>query len=191
MGLNYFDLEQYNLALEQFEKARELKPADFDIQEAIFKVYEQQKKYDKAIDIAKTLAQEKPEYFEILANIFLITKQYQKALLALDKADDKQGYDAHKDQLREIIFKEQAKPEVAVNYYQKRIDLEPFNPMNAYRLVSFLIKDKAFEKALKESKLALENHPRFSRFYVLQIDIYLKLNQVDQAFKALENRRDR
>lgn len=186
LGLNYFDLEQYNLALERFEKARELKPDDFDIQEAIFKVYEQQKKYDKAIDIAKTLAPKKPEYFEILANIYLITKQYQKALSALDKADDKQGYDVHKDQLREIIFKSYARPEVAVNYYEKRIDLEPFNPMNAYRLVSFLIKDKALEKALKESKLALESHPRFSRFYVLQVDIYLKLNQVDQAFKALE-----
>lgn len=186
LGLNYFDLEQYNLALERFEKARELKPDDFDIQEAIFKVYEQQKKYDKTIDIAKTLAPKKPEYFEILANIYLITKQYQKALSALDKADDKQGYDVHKDQLREIIFKSYARPEVAVNYYEKRIDLEPFNPMNAYRLVSFLIKDKALEKALKESKLALESHPRFSRFYVLQVDIYLKLNQVDQAFKALE-----
>lgn len=186
LGLNYFDLEKYNLALEQFEKAQDLKPEDINIQEAIFKVYEQQKQYDKAIEIAEILAQNNPEYYEILANLFLINKQHQKALEALDKADEKQGFDAHKDQLREVIFKDYAQPEVAVNYYKKRIDLEPYNPMNAYRLISFLINDKDFETALMESKTTLENHPRFSRFYVLQVDIYLKLNQTDEAFKALE-----
>ena len=57
LGLNYFDLEQYNLALEHLKQADQLKPDDFDIREALFKVYEQQKNYNKAIQLARELAQ--------------------------------------------------------------------------------------------------------------------------------------
>ena len=186
MGLNYFDLEQYSIALEQLEKANSLKPNNFDIQEAIFKVYEQQKRYDEAIELAQLLADKNPEYFEILSNIYLITKQHQKALEALDKADLKQGFDAQKDALRVVIYKDYGKPKIAVKYYKKRINLEPYNPMNAYRLVSFLITDRQYDEALKNSKTALDKHPRFTRFYVLHIEIYLKLDEEQNAFEALK-----
>ena len=186
LGLNYFDLEQYSIALEQLERANSLKPNNFDIQEAIFKVYEQQKRYDEAIEIAQILANQNPEYYDILSNIYLITKQHQKALEALDKADIKQGFDAQKDALREVIFKDYDNPKVAIKYYKERIKLEPYNPMNAYRLVSFLITDRQYDEALESSKTALDKHARFTRFYVLQIKIYLKLEEVQNAFKALE-----
>jgi len=186
LGLNYFDLEQYSIALEKLEKANSLKPSNFDIQEAIFKVYEQQKRYDEAIELAQLLADKNPEYFEILSNIYLITKRHQKALEALDKADLKQGFDAQKDALREVIYKDYGKPKIAVKYYKKRIDLEPFNPMNAYRLVSFLMMGNQYQEALESSKTALEKHARFTRFYVLQIEIYAGLDQVQNAFETLK-----
>lgn len=186
LGLNYFDLEQYNSALIQLKKADSLKPDDFDIKETMFKVYEYQKQYEKAIEIAGVLAHESPKYYEILANIYLITQEHKKALNVLDKADLEQGFGVHKDQLRELIYKDYNKPGVAVKYYQNRIDLEPYNPMNAYRLMFFLINENQYNKALTQSKIALDRHPRFSRFYVLQVEIYLKLNQVDKAFMALE-----
>ncbi|MGX1023124.1 tetratricopeptide repeat protein [Psychroflexus sp. MBR-150] len=186
LGLNYFDLEQYNLALEHLHKADELKPNDFDIREALFRVYYQQKNYAKALELASDLALKKSEYYEILANLYLTTEQYKKALEALEKADQKQGFDAHKDQLREVIFEAFDKPKIAISYYQKRIELEPYNPLNAYRLTRFLMQENQYHEALKVLKNLIENHPRFTRAYVLKTQVYLKLDQVEQAFDALE-----
>ncbi len=186
LGLNYFSLEQYNLSIEQLEIANKLKPNNFDIKEAMFKVFEQSKEYDKAIETAEFLAQSKPEYFEVLSNIFLITKQYQKALNSLGQADDKLGFDAHRDMLREVIYDKYNKPEAAINYYQNRINLESYNPLNKYRLIKFLMQDRKYELALKQLKLAQEKHRRFTRFSVLEVQIYLELNNIDKAFKALE-----
>ncbi|QTY26859.1 tetratricopeptide repeat protein [Flavobacterium sp. CS20] len=186
LGLNYFDLEQYNLALEHLQKADELKPNDFDIREALFRVYYQQKNYAKALELASDLALKKSEYYEILANLYLTTEQYKKALEALEKADQKQGFDAHKDQLREVIFEAYDKQKFAISYYQKRIELEPYNPLNAYRLTRFLMQENQYHEALKVLENLIENHPRFTRAYVLKTQVYLKLDQVEQAFDALE-----
>lgn len=186
LALNYFDLEKYNLALLQFTKADSLKPNDFDIQEGIFKVHEQQKQYEKAIDIANVLALKDPEYYEILANIYFITRQYKKALHALDKADNKQGFDTYKEQLREAIFKDYNNPQAAISYYQNREKIEPYNPINTYRVIFFLTKDKRYEEALIKSKKAFDKYPRFSRFYLLQVEIFLKINKVEQALMSLK-----
>jgi len=187
LGLNYFDLENYSLALENFETAKRLKPNDYHIKEAIFKVYEQQKQYPKAIEYAQDLALKNPEYHEVLANLYLIINQYDNALQSLNKADEVQGYDAHKDKLRAVIFEENENPQVAVEYYKKRIQLEPYNPLNDYRLVRFLIDQKNYEEAISATESALRKHPRFSRFYVLQTQIYIELNQLNLALEALEN----
>ncbi|WP_445159302.1 tetratricopeptide repeat protein [Mesohalobacter salilacus] len=186
LGLNYFDLEQNNLALEHLEIADQLKPNDFDIREALFKVYEQQKNYIKAIELASDLALKKPEYYEILANLYLITEQYPKAIDALTKAEQKQGFDVHKDQLREVIYEAYNKPKKAISYYQKRVELEPYNPLNAIRLTRFLIQSEQYRKALETSKSLIDNHPHFTRAYVLKTQIHLKLDEVQQAFDALE-----
>lgn len=186
LGLNYYDLEQYNLALDHFKKADELKPNNFDIREQLFKVYEQQKKYDQAIELANSLAERAPEYFEVSANLYLITKRYSKALEALSTADDKMGFSPLRDQLREIIFEANNKPEVAIKYYKKRIALEPYNPLNAYRLVTALINKEKYDQALEASTEMIKNHPRFTRAYVLKTLIHLNLNEVEEAFKALE-----
>ncbi len=186
LGLNYYDLEQNNLALENLEIADQLKPNDFDIREALFKVYEQQKNYKKAIELTSDLALKKPEYHEVLANLYLITEQYPKALEALTLAEQKQGFDVHKDQLREVIFEAYDKPKAAISYYQKRIELEPYNPLNAYRLTRFLIQSEQYRKALETSKSLIDNHPHFTRAYVLKTQIHIELDEVQQAFDALE-----
>jgi tetratricopeptide (TPR) repeat protein len=187
LGLNYFDLEQYSRALVNLEKADKLKPDDYDIKEAIFKIHEQQKNYPRAINYAKYLAPKNAEYYEILANLYLMTKAYEDALKSLKKADELQGFDVHKDKVREIIFKEYSQPKVAIEYYKKRIEQEPYNPINKYRLVRFLIADESYEEALKATKNALNTHPEFSRYYVLQTQIYVKLEQIDLALQAIEN----
>lgn len=186
LGLNYFDLESYSLALENFEKAKRLKPDSKDITEAIFKVYEHQKKYSQAIQLAQSLAVENPDYHEILANLYLITEQHQNALNSLKKADQAQGFDAHKDKLREIIFEAYNKPEIAIDYYQKRIEQEPYNPLNNYKLISSLVQTKMYKEAIASIQNALENHPRFTRYHVLETKIYAELDQKEKALEALE-----
>lgn len=186
LGLNYFDLEKFDKALENLDLAQNFKPDDLDIKEAIFKVYEQQKNYPKAVEYAQGLAKTKPEYHEILANIYLITQNYEKALLALDQADKILGYDANKDKLRELIYEASEKFDLAIDYYKNRRDYEPYNPIHNYRLIQFLMRSKAYEEALAESKKALESHPRFTRFYVLQTQVFLKVNQPQQSLSALK-----
>lgn len=186
LGLNYLDLEQYEKSLSNLEKARALRPDDYDITEAIFKVYEQQKNYIKAVEYAEALAKINPEYHEILANIYLITQNYNKALSALDQADKMQGYDALKDRLREVIYEASEAYNLAIAYYKKRRAFEPYNPIHSYRLIQFLMRNNAYEEALAESQKALESHPRFTRFYVLQTQVFLKLNQPQPSLSALK-----
>jgi tetratricopeptide (TPR) repeat protein len=186
LGLNYFDTENFTLALESLEQANTLKPDNDDIKEAMFRVYEQQKNYNKAIELAQNLALTRPEYHKISANLYLITEQYEMALKSLQKADEAEGFDIYKDQIRAVIFEEYQKPEVAVDYYNKRIAQEPYNPLNYYRLISFLIESKNYEDAIAATESALVDHPGFTRFYVLKTEIYTELNQVDNALEALE-----
>jgi tetratricopeptide (TPR) repeat protein len=186
LGLNYFDLEQYDSALQNLKKAESFKPLDLDIKEAIFKVHEEQKSYTEAIDYAQNLAKDIPEYHEILANLYLINKRYQKAIESLDKADQAQGYAINKDKLRAVIYEASNTYDLAIKYYNKRQDLEPYNPMHAYRLVHFLMLNKDYEKALETSQSALQDHPRFTRYHVLQTKIYLDINQPDQALVDLK-----
>jgi len=186
LGLNYVDLENYNLALENFKNANALKPDNFDIYLALFEVYEQQKNYTKAIEYAEILATKNPEYIKVLANLYFITKQYQNALDALDNSDKKQGFDAHKDELRIAIFEAYNKPEVAISYYKKRLKIEPYNPLNAYRLIEFFIQSQQYNKALNATEELIKNHPRFTRVQVLKIKIHLNLNETESAFEALK-----
>ena len=187
LGLNYFDIENYDSALLNYEKANKLKPEDYNIKEAIFKVYEQQKKYDQAIEIAQFLSLKDAEYHNTLANLFLITKQYQNALNSLNKAEESQGFDSYNDKLRVIIFEKYDKPQIAIDYYKRRIEEEPFNPLNDYRLAEFLVLKGNTEEAISTIQMALNKHPRFSRYYVLQIQIFTKTNQREKALAALES----
>ena len=186
LGLNYFEVENYDLALQYFKKTKKYKPNDYDLKVAIFKVYEQQKNYKKTIEVGQVLAKKEPKYHEILANIYLINNQYEKALESLNRADNKLGFNALRDKLRTVIYDAYQKPSLAIDYYTKRITEQPYNPLNAYWLTFYFIKNNQLDKALSVSNTALSKHPRFTRYYVLQTKIYLELEQPTEAISSLE-----
>ncbi len=186
LGLNYFDTEEYNLSLINLEKARTLKPSDISITEAIFKVHKQQENYESAIQEAKTLVETDKVYFEILADLYFKTAEYDKAYDYLELADSAYGYNALRDNKRVLLFNTTQDYDLAVSYYRKRIELEPYNPYNYYRLATFLSESKEYKKAIEVTEELIEKHPHFNRVYVLQTIIYVRDNQPDDALKALK-----
>lgn len=187
LGLNYFDIEQYDSALANFKKAEQLKPQDRDIKINLFEVYQQQKKYYKALEYASALAKEEPEYFEISSNIYFLINEYTNAISALNKSDQNLGYTAHKDKLRTLIYKADQNYNDAVAYFKKRISIEPYNPMHNLRLAEFLKLDRKYNDALKVLGEGLQNHPQFTRYCVLQTELYLINNEPQKSLSALKN----
>jgi tetratricopeptide (TPR) repeat protein len=186
LGLNYLDLEQFEKALSNLEKARALRPDDFDITEAVFKVRKNQKQFQSAIDEALILAGKNPEYFEVVASMYLELQNFEKALFYLDMSDQALGYSAGKDGMREQIYKSYNNPEEAIKYYKRREAEEPYNPLNLFRLAYFQSENKQYDDALISLEFLKEKHPLFTRAFVLETDIHLKNDQPDQAFDALQ-----
>ncbi len=186
LGLNYLDLENYRMSLIHLEKAKTLKPEDVDINEAIFKVYFKQSNYSSAIDEALLLAKTNKDYLITLAELYFRTAEYQKALEYLDLSDSEFGYTAYRDNMRQEVFKAKSDLKMAVKYYSKRKELEPFNPFNLYRLANFLAEDQQFEKAISATQSLISEHPFFTRAYVAQTDIFIQNNQPEKAIEALK-----
>jgi len=186
LGLNYFDIEEYNLALLNFEKARALKATDRDISEAIFKVYNQQDNYQSAIEEAKGLVESDKGYLEILADLYFKAGEYDKAYSFLERADKAFGYSAARENKRVMLFNTTQDYELATSYYTKRKQLEPFNPYNYYRLATFLSLNNEHKKAVEVTEELIQQHPYFTRAYVLQTSIFVRDNQPEEALKALE-----
>jgi tetratricopeptide (TPR) repeat protein len=186
LGLNYTDLEQYEKALTSLEKARALKPGDYDIAEAIFKVRREQKFYQSAIEAAFVLVKKNKAYLEIIAALYFELKNFEKALEYLEMSDLASGYSAPKDQMREEIYRSYGNYKEAIKYYKRREAQEPYNPLNLYRLAIYQSENQDYQEALISLELLKQKHPLFTRAYVLETAIFLKDNQPEKALDALK-----
>lgn len=186
LGLNYYDLEDFNLALINLERANELKPNDFDIEEAIFKVYYKQNKYQSAIDKALALVGNDKQYFEVVANLYLQLQNFEKALFYLDMSDQALGFSPNKDNMRQSIYKLSANNKKAITYYERREQEQPYNPYNMYRLAFYQLKDNQYDNALISLDRLKTEHPTFSRAYVLETDVYVQYDMPEKALVSLK-----
>ena len=186
LGLNYADLKEYSKAILNLEKARNLKPNDYDITEVIFKVRKDQRQFQSAIDEAMTLVKKDEGYFEVIASLYLELQNFEKALYFLDMSDSAVGFSSAKDKMRYHIFKSYDNPEAAIKYYKRRETEEPYNPLNLYRLAYFQAEDQQYDNSLISLELLKEKHPLFTRAYVLETDVRLKNAQPGKALEALE-----
>lgn len=185
LGLNYLDLENYRMSLIHLEKAKSLKPEDYNINEAIFKVYFNQNNYSSAIDEALILVKTNKQYLITIAELYFRKTDYKKALEYLDLADSEFGYSAYRDHMRKEVFKANSDLKMAITYYAERRELEPLNPLNGYRLANFLALDQQFNKAISATESLISEHPFFTRAYVAQTDIFARNNQPEKALEAL------
>ncbi len=186
MGLNYFDLEQFDLAQLNLEKARTLKPDDEDITEAVFNVKLKKNMYQSAIAEAAKLSKTNFEYLEVIASLYLKLQNFDKALFYLYMSEQALGYSVGKDNMREEIYRDYQNHDKAIKYYKERQDNEPYNPYNLYRLAYYQLQNNQLNEALMSLEKLKAQHPLFTKAYVLETDIHLKNNQPDKAFETLK-----
>lgn len=86
-----------------FNKALALKPNQKDIMESLFKVYESQQEYDKAITIVRELINIDVSYKEDLVTIYVKAKNYKEALSLINELDLKVGKNHQRDALHQEI----------------------------------------------------------------------------------------
>lgn len=193
LGKNYLALEDFRKAEKNLTKAVELLHDEpkTQTQLLLFQVFKNQKKYEEAAQLAKTLIS-KDKNFEVqLIEVYMLMEDFPKAIQEIEKLEKSRGYSTTTDNFRDAIYKTNKNLNAAVSHYQSRIEKNPLNEDNYFRLINFY-KLQNNSKAILETAKDLEQiNPLQDELPFILSVVYLEENMPEKAFaysqKVLSN----
>ena len=91
LGINYFNIKQYDSAEYNFQKAIALEGDNFWYKESLYHLYIDQNWFEEAIIALQPLLLRHPDYKQDLVNLYLEAGRYDDALTVLDDLDKAQA----------------------------------------------------------------------------------------------------
>jgi protein O-GlcNAc transferase len=162
LGIVYFHLHNYDLAIAYSEKALHYEPDSAYIYFNLGNAYREKKEYAEAISSYRKASELNPELGDAYYNlgaIFQDTNRFQEAIdsyskaLAIDPGDTDAYYNLG------IVLKEAAQFEEAQHCFQKALELNP-NLVGAYNHLSVIFQSgNQVQKAISCYRKALELNP--------------------------------
>ena len=134
LGVIYYQLKKYELAIKYFIKALRIAPASPDVHYNLGNVYKDKKEYGQAISCYKKAIQLNPKSFEALHNIGIIFQnknEHDEAIVYFKKALEINPDLADAYYNLGTIFQDKEQWDEAVTYYRKALQLDP-NFADAY-----------------------------------------------------------
>ncbi|GGE33962.1 tetratricopeptide repeat protein [Psychroflexus planctonicus] len=193
LGKNYIAIESLDKAEKNFVKAIELLDGEQKIQTQLllFDVLKNQKKYNEAAQLAQNLI-DKGEDKEIeLIEIYMLLEDFSKALDEIELLEKEKGYTNLTNNFRDAIFKTNNNYEKAITYYKNRIDQNPLNEDNYFRLINFYKLQDNSEAILKTAKALEQINPLQDELPFILSIVHLQENKPEKAFeyakKVLKN----
>lgn len=186
LGKNYKALKNYDNAENSFKKVLKERPNDKDVLSEIYEVYYLIQNYKKAIPIAESLAKYSVNYYEDLANLYGLTKQYGKALDALEKIDESEGYSDYREALRNKIFSESNDPKLREAYLKKEIEKFPNMEDNYLELMHFYATQNNMDKAYKVVEELQQRKPNSSAAHFILYKKHLVNYEDEKAIASMK-----
>jgi tetratricopeptide (TPR) repeat protein len=191
---NYYDLKQYDNALEFVKKTLKQKPKELYVLEMAVKINKNLRNYEDAIAYQKKLAEKNHSQKNTLLYLYVLNNQKDKAREIYKELEKEQLLDNRKDYFKRILFKKEN--EVIVKN-------KPKNPNS----IAFEKKQFESNKSFKNLKSLLEKEKQLQNYKDLVLDsseglslfpaqpyVYLtngfalnKQNRFNEALESLEN----
>ncbi len=184
IGLNYLDLNRYQLAESYLHKALSKKPQQELVILALYKVYNATHNYQAAIPFVEQLAQTNADYYKDLSDLYRLKGAYIQALKALDSYASQTKRNSP-NEWQQAIIKEGAENATVEQYLNVQIEAHP-QAYEAYEnLIYYYLTSDQLPSALRVAKRLAQLYPETAQLALVQYKFYLKDKKYNQAVEAL------
>jgi tetratricopeptide (TPR) repeat protein len=142
-------------------------PHEYNAYEGLVKIYSEQKKYEDIVEILEFLLahnQTNDGYYAKLGSALLSLRKYPAAIAAYQKSLEFNDKIPARYINIGLCYKAMHKPEQAIGYFGKGVDLEPENRQYRNMLLDALVKAKRKDEARARVEEALTQNPEDSEF---------------------------
>ena len=167
-GVIYFRLEEYQKAIECFDKAIERDPNDADAYILRGLAYHGLEQYERAIedyDKAIELDPNDAVPYYIRGNAYYYLKQYERAIEDSDKAIGLDPNDAYAYYIRGVAYANLKQYERAIEDFDKAIARDPNDASAYYKRGNAYDELNQHERAIEDYGKAIARDPNFGKAY--------------------------
>ncbi|GHU58495.1 hypothetical protein FACS1894133_3350 [Clostridia bacterium] len=192
-GYNYYEKGDFDKAIEEYDKAIELKADYAEAYNGRGMSYDELGKYDKAIADYDKAIELDPDYsiaYNNRANTYINLEKYDKAKADCDKAIELKPDYAAAYCNRGIAYRKSGKYDKAIADYDKAIKLDPDYSIAYNNRANAYISLEKYDKAKADCDKAIELNPNISEAYNNRGYCYDEFGDYDKAIadydKAIE-----
>lgn len=189
LGGKYYDDEEYDKAIEVYEKAKELDEKESNIYIYLGNCYFMNEKYDKAIEYykkAKELDEKNIAAYINLGLCYIRKEAYGKAREYYKKAKDLDGKNINVYIGLGNCYANKGEYNKAIEYYKKAKDLDEKDIIVYINLGVCYFNKTEYDEAIKYYKKAKELDEKDIRVYINLGDCYINKIEYDEALKEYE-----
>jgi len=188
-GMKYFILGKYDSALENFEKAAEIKEKNAGIQHKIAECYFKLKQFSRAESFAQNavkLNESNKYHYELLASIYVAQFKYKAAIKAykklMDKVPNAKEYYLELAELH-LLQKDFGDAVDAYNAFEKAFGL---SEDVIYAKQKIFLQQGKISKAIEEGKKLVNFAPGETRYVIALAELLVTNNKMTEALPLLE-----
>ncbi len=173
IGCNYYNIKEYDKALNNYIRANELMSNNPTILNELHKTYFELKNFDAQITTLKKLVKIAPNKLFTLAKSYLYTKQYKEALNTLYIYRESFGNEPKVERLYQKILKNTTDLDLKIDTYKARIKEHPLDERTYQGLHELYIKKELNQKAKETIDKLHENIPTACYLDYIKLDKYI------------------
>ncbi len=168
-GIDLKNQEEYEKAIETFEKALELTPKSARVRQLIGEAYKKMGNIEKAEEKLQEAVSINPQYIKVhqsLGDLYQEVGNKEKALAALEKAVKISPNNSERQTVLGKMYLESGDVEQAEKSFNKAVDVEPNNPSVKTNIGEIFLESGHVEKAaavFKESLMQKEDVRVYNR----------------------------
>jgi tetratricopeptide (TPR) repeat protein len=186
LGINYFNIKQYDSAEYNFQKAITLEGDNFWYKESLYHLYIDQNRFEEAIIAHQPLLLRHPDYKQDLVNLYLEAGRYDDALTVLDDLDKTLGVTASRDIIRKELYDLSGDENKRITHLKKRLQETPEEPINFLNLIYAYSKLDKKTEAFETAKTFLNKHPKSHLVHVALYKFYLDAEDYEKAIASMK-----
>ncbi|MDH7446412.1 tetratricopeptide repeat protein [Aquimarina sp. 2201CG14-23] len=187
LGKNYLELKKYDQATTNFKKVLKEKPNDQYTLELLYRVYNEQKKYEESVEVVEKLVPfDSVFYREILFNLYYIVERYDDALRVINEVIEEFGLDEYRDKNRKRILLKVSNPNSQITILEEKIANNPKEEQHYINLIYLYSQDNQVEKAFKTAQQLLKEKPTSKLAHLALYKFYLDDNKPEEAIKSMK-----
>ena len=185
-GVKYLMLEDYDKALERFQRSYALTPSNAALNYKLAETHMLAGRVKEALPFAQaalTLDASNPYYYLLLAQLYSGTQRYEEAIKVLTKlTKDIPGTEQYLFNLADLYLA-QNRFDDALKTYDRIEKQYGFIEEISFKKQQIYLKQNNLEKALKEGEILIASDPSEVRYPLAQAEMLANNKKIDQAIQ--------